>query len=51
MTKNINFGLDPRLSDTKTNPFILFRADLFVYLNYIGIQITKNITGEIISCV
>ena len=38
--KKVNFGLDPHISDAKTDPFIPFGADLFVYLNHIGIQIT-----------
>ena len=36
----INFGLDPHIPDAKTDPFFPFGADLFVYLNHIGIQIT-----------
>ena len=51
LAKIINFGLEPHISDAKTAPFIPFGADLFVYLNHIGIQITQKITGEKISCV
>ena len=40
LAKIVNFGLDPHISNVKTEPFIPFRADLFVYLNHIGIQIT-----------
>ena len=40
LAKNMNFGLDPNISDAKTDPFIPFGANLFVYLNHIGIQIT-----------
>ena len=40
LAKNFNFGLDPHISDANTDPFIRFGADLFVYLNHIGIQIT-----------
>ena len=35
--KNVNFGLNPNISDTKTDPFIPFGATLFVYLNHKGI--------------
>ena len=38
--KHVNFGLGPHISDAKTDPFIPFGADLFVYLSHIGIQIT-----------
>ena len=38
--KNFNFVLDPHISDAKTDPFIPFGADHFVYLNHIVIQIT-----------
>ena len=49
--KQVNFGLEPHISDAKTDPFIRFGADHFVYLNHIGIHITYNVSGEIISCV
>ena len=51
LAKNVDFGLDPNISDANTDPFIPFGANLFVYFNHIGIQITLNITVEIISCV
>ena len=38
--KTVNFGLEPHVPDAKTDPLIPFGADLFVYLNHIGIQIT-----------
>ena len=51
-TKLVNFGLDAHICDAKTEPFIHIGADLFVYLQYIGIQIIENqITGKIESCV
>ena len=42
LAKIVNFGLDPNISDAKTDldSFISFGADLFVYLNHKGIQIT-----------
>ena len=40
LAKIVHFGLDPHTSDAKTDPFIPFGADLFVYLIHIGIQIT-----------
>ena len=43
LAKNVNFGLDPYTSDSKTDPLIAFGANLFVYLNHIGIQITKKL--------
>ena len=49
--KNVDFGLDPIYLTPKKTPFIPFGADLFVHLNHKGIQLTLNITGEIISCV
>ena len=42
MAKIVNFGLDPYISDAKTDPFIPFGADLFLYLNHIGIQIIET---------
>ena len=39
LAKIVNFGLDPHTSDAKTDPFIPFRANLFVYSIHIGIQI------------
>ena len=38
--KTVTFGLEPHVPGAKTDPFIPFEADLFVYLNHIGIQIT-----------
>ena len=49
--KNVNFGLKPHIYDAKTDPFILSGVDIFVYLEYIGIQIIEKITGKIVSCV
>ena len=46
LAKIVNFGLDPHISDAKTDPFIPFGADLFVYLKHMGIQIIENITGN-----
>ena len=40
LAKHVNFGLDPHISDAKSDPFIPFGADFFVYLSHIGIQIT-----------
>ena len=40
--KIVNFGLDPHMFDAKTNPFITFGANLFVYLKHIGIQIIEK---------
>ena len=51
LAKSTNFGLDPHISDTKTDPFIPFGADLFVYLKHTGIHIKEKITGRIESCV
>ena len=45
LAKNINFGLDPHISDAKTDPFIPFGAYLFVYLNHISIQ-TRTVRGS-----
>ena len=39
LAKIINFGLKPHIYDAKTDPFILSVVDLFVYLEYRGIQI------------
>ena len=33
--KIVKFGLDPHKSDAKTDHFIPFGADLFVYLNHL----------------
>ena len=49
--KILNFGLDPRIFDAKTDPFIPFGANFFVYLKHIGIQIIEKITGKIVCCV
>ena len=49
--KNRQFGLKPHIYDAKTDPFILSGVDLFVYLEYIGIQIKEKITRKIVSCV
>ena len=49
--KNHHFGLDLHISDTKTDTFISFGADLFVYLKHTGIHIKEKITGKIESCV
>ena len=38
--KNANLGMESHVPDAKTDPFIPFGADLFVYLNHIVIQIT-----------
>ena len=46
-----NNGLDPHISDTKTDTVIPFGADLFVHLKHIGVQIIEKITGKIESCV
>ena len=35
------------ISDAKTDSFIPFGADLFVYSNHMGIQIIRKITGKI----
>ena len=51
LAKIVNFGLNPHIYDAKTDPFILSWVDLFVYLEYIGIQIIEKITGKIVSCV
>ena len=51
LAKIVNFGLKPHIYDAKTDPFIRSGVDLFVYLEYIGIQIIKKITGKIVSCV
>ena len=51
MAKIVNFGLEPHIYDATTGPFILSGVDLFVYLEYIGIQIIEKITGKIVSCV
>ena len=51
LAKIINFGLKLHIYDAKTNPFILSWVNLFVYLDYIGIQIIEKITGKIVSCV
>ena len=37
--KNSQFRVRPHIPDAKTDSFIPFGADLFVYLNHIGIQI------------
>ena len=47
LAKIINFGLDQHIFDAKTDPFIPFGANLFVYLKQIGIQIIEKITGKI----
>ena len=47
LAKIINFGLDPHIFDAKTDPFIPFWANLFVYLKHKGIQIIEKITGKI----
>ena len=49
--KIINFGLDPHTFDAKTDPFISFGANLFVYLKHISIQTVGKITGTILCCV
>ena len=53
--KNIEFWgyfwVRPHIYDAKTDPFILFGADLFAYLKLIGVQIIEKITEEIESCV
>ena len=51
LSKIVNFGLDLHIFDAKTDPFIPFGANLFVYLKHIGIQIIEKITGEILCCV
>ena len=38
--KNRQIWVDPHISDSKTDPLIPFGANLFIYLNHIGIQIT-----------
>ena len=40
LAKLVNFGLEPHVSDAKTDPYISIGANLFVYLNHIGIQIS-----------
>ena len=40
LAKTVNFGLDPHIPEAKTDPIIPFGADIFVYSNHIGIQIT-----------
>ena len=42
LAKIVNFGLKPLIYDAKTDPFILSGVDLFVYLEYIGIQIIEK---------
>ena len=51
LAKIVNFGLKPHIYDAKTDPFILSGVDLFVYLEYIGIEIIEKITGKIVNCV
>ena len=51
LAKIINFGLKPHIYDAKTDPFTLSGVDVFLYLEYIGIQIIEKITGKIVSCV
>ena len=51
LAKIVNFWLDPRIFDAKTDPFIPFGDNLFVYLKHIGMQIIKKITGKILCCV
>ena len=51
LAKIYNFGLDPHIFDGRTDPFIPFGANLFVYLKHIGIQIIEKITGKILCCV
>ena len=38
-------------SEVKTDPFISFWADLFVYLRHIRILIKEKLTRKIVSCV
>ena len=51
LAKIDNFGLDPHIFDAKTDPFIRFGTNLFVYLKNIGIQTIEKITGKILCCV
>ena len=49
--KNHKFWVKTHIYDAKRDPFILSGVDLFVYLEYIGIQMIEKITGKIVSCV
>ena len=51
LTKIVNLGIDPHISDAKTDPFFPFGASLFVYFKYICIQIIEKITGKIVYVV
>ena len=51
LAKIANFGLDPYISDAKTDPFIPFGADLFVYMKHTGVHIIEKITAKTESCV
>ena len=42
LAKIVNFGLDPHIFDAKTDPFVPFGANLFVYLKQIDIQIIEK---------
>ena len=46
MAKVVSFGLDPNIYDAKTDHFIPFGANVFVYLKHISIQILEKITGK-----
>ena len=42
LKKNFNSGLDTRISDAKTDPFIIFGPAFFAYLKSIGVQIKEE---------